>query len=233
MEPVPPESAAGPDLPAGPQLPDSSRLSAGTRSPAGPTGRPVLRREPVQQRSAERLARILEACAELLDETGYEELSTRSVATRAGVPIGSVYRFFPNKRAMADALAQRNLDLYALAIARRLETIEPADWRAAVDAVLDEYLVMKRTLPGFALVEFTAPAGAGDPDSRVADRLVGLLQAHLGRTPDAALHRVVAVAVEAADSVLQLAFRTDPLGDPDIIAETRALLCAYLAGVLD
>ena len=59
----------------------------------------------MQRRSAERLARILDACAELLDETGYEELSTRAVAVRAGVPIGSVYRFFGNKRALADALA--------------------------------------------------------------------------------------------------------------------------------
>ncbi len=45
-----------------------------------------LRRAPVQQRSAERLARILDACAELLDETGYEQLSTRAVAARAEVP---------------------------------------------------------------------------------------------------------------------------------------------------
>ena len=82
--------------------------------------RPSLRRAPVQRRSAERLARILDACAELLDETGYEALSTRAVAGSAGVPIGSVYRFFGNKRAMADALAQRNLDAYAERVTERL-----------------------------------------------------------------------------------------------------------------
>ncbi|MFI5804199.1 TetR/AcrR family transcriptional regulator [Streptomyces sp. NPDC051561] len=187
----------------------------------------------MQQRSAERLARILDACAELLDETGYEQLSTRAVATRAGVPIGSVYRFFSNKRDLADALAQRNLDTFTEAITRRLETIPAADWRGAVDAVLDEYLVMKRTLPGFALVEFSAPAWAGEPDTRVADRLIDLVPAHLGRTADARLHRIFNVAVEAADAVLRLAFQKDPLGDPEIIIEARALLRAYLAGVLD
>ncbi|MFF0746275.1 TetR/AcrR family transcriptional regulator [Streptomyces sp. NPDC004111] len=231
MEPVPPEPPARPESPA--QSPADQVPPAGERPPPGRAVRPALRREPVQQRSAERLARILDACAELLDETGYEKLSTRAVATRAGVPIGSVYRFFSNKRAMADALAQRNLDAYGQAIARRLETIPPADWRGAVDAVLDEYLAMKRTRPGFALVEFVAPAQAGVPDTRVADRLVDLLPAHLGRTPDADLRRIFTVAVEAADSVLQLAFRTDPRGDPEIIAETRILLRAYLAGVLD
>ena len=52
----------------------------------------TLRRAPVQRRSAERLTRILDACADLLDEVGYDDLSTRAVAQRAGVPIGSVTR---------------------------------------------------------------------------------------------------------------------------------------------
>lgn len=122
-----------------------------------------LRRAPVQQRSAERLARILDACAELLDETGYEQLSTRAVAVRAEVPIGSVYRFFSNKRALADALALRNLDSYAERITSRLAVIPADDWRRAIDAVLDEYLAMKRSVPGFALVDFGAPAPDEDP----------------------------------------------------------------------
>ncbi|MFD7895313.1 TetR family transcriptional regulator [Streptomyces sp. NPDC059743] len=216
-----------------------------------------LRRAPVQQRSTERLARILDACAELLDEMGYEQLSTRAVAARAGVPIGSVYRFFGNKRAMADALARRNLDSYAERVSERLAPLDARDWRSAIDAVLDEYLAMRRTVPGFALVDFGAQLPLGtrvvardpaadaasrsadpaDPDSdpglRVVGRLTGLLAAHLGRAPTEALHRTVLVAVEATDALLQLAFRTDPAGDPAIVAETRELLRAYLARTLD
>lgn len=234
----------------------------------------------MQRRSAARLARILDACAELLDETGYEELSTRAVAARAGVPIGSVYRFFGNKRDMADALARRNLDSYAERVERRFAAIPAADWRSAIDAVLDEYLAMKRTVPGFGLVDFGTriPVGApgpaprrspaeepvpgpdagpdvdadtghrvADPDPhahadadadadtghRVADRLTALLAAQLRRVPDAALRRMVLVAVEAADALFQLAFRTDASGDPDVIAETRELVRAYLARTLD
>ncbi|MFE3827628.1 TetR family transcriptional regulator [Streptomyces sp. NPDC059092] len=208
----------------------------------------ALRRVPVQRRSTERLARILDACAVLLDETGYEQLSTRAVAARAGVPIGSVYRFFGNKRAMADALARRNLDRYAAHITDRLARLDAGDWRGAVDALLDEYLAMKRTVPGFSLVDFGAQLPVGvrrpapapdrdDPDSepnhRVARRLTGLLATHLGRTPDAALHRTVLVAVEATDALLQLAFRTDAAGEPGIVAETRELLRGYLAKTLD
>ncbi|WKV76410.1 TetR family transcriptional regulator [Streptomyces sp. PCS3-D2] len=196
-----------------------------------------LRRTPIQQRSADRLARILDACAELLDETGYENLSTRAVALRAGVPIGSVYRFFGNKRAMAIALAHRNLDRYADGIANRLSSLPATDWRPVVDAVLDEYLAMKRSVPGFALVDFGVPAPPvgepePDPNHQVADRLTELLCGHLGLTPDAALERAVLVAVEATDALIQLAFRADPAGDPGIVDETRAMMHAYLARVL-
>lgn len=196
-----------------------------------------LRRTPIQQRSADRLARILDACADLLDETGYENLSTRAVALRAGVPIGSVYRFFGNKRAMAIALAHRNLDRYVDGIADRLADLPATDWRPVVDAVLDEYLAMKRSVPGFALVDFGVPAPPSegpeaDPNHQVADRLTELLSAHLGLTPDATLERAVLVAVEATDALIQLAFRADPAGDPGIVAETRAMMHAYLARVL-
>ncbi|MFI9647067.1 TetR family transcriptional regulator [Streptomyces sp. NPDC052040] len=197
-----------------------------------------LRRAPVQRRSAERLTRILDACAELLDEVGYDALSTRAVAQRAGVPIGSVYRFFGNKRAMADALAERNLERFSERVARRLaEAGGAGGWRAAMDAVLDEYLDMKRTAPGFSLVDFgnQIPVGARctEPNHRVADRLSALLPDHLGREPDEGLRRVVLVAVETADTLVHLAFRVDPEGDAGIIAEARALLRAYLERVLD
>ncbi|MEU9603616.1 TetR/AcrR family transcriptional regulator [Streptomyces sp. NPDC048057] len=195
-----------------------------------------LRREPVQQRSARRLARILDACAELLDETGYDELSTRAVAARAGVPIGSVYRFFGNKKALAHALAARNLDRYAARVDERVAALAQGDWQGLLDAVLDEYLAMKRTVPGFSLVDFghqipvgARPAGA---NSAVADRLADLLAVHVGRGVDVGLRRAVLVAVEAADAVLQLAFRVADSGDEEIVAQARVMLRAYLSEVL-
>ncbi|MGW2619031.1 TetR family transcriptional regulator [Streptomyces sp. NPDC001500] len=196
-----------------------------------------LRRAPVQRRSAERLTRILDACADLLDEVGYDALSTRAVAERAGVPIGSVYRFFGNKRQMADALAQRNLERYAERVTERLKEAGRGDWRAAMDAVLDEYLAMKRTAPGFSLVDFgnQIPVGArhAEPNHRVADRLTDLLSDHLVRAPDDDLRRIFLIAVETADTLVHLAFRVDPQGDPKVIDETRELLRAYLARALD
>ncbi len=200
----------------------------------------------MQRRSAERLTRILDACADLLDEVGYDALTTRAVAERAGVPIGSVYRFFGNKRAMADALAQRNLDRYTERVAERLKEAKQegeagkagsGGWRAAMDAVLDEYLAMKRTAPGFSLVDFgnQIPVGAryAEPNHRVADRLTDLLSGYLRRPPDDDLRRTFLIAVETADTLVQLAFRVDAQGDERIIGEMRRMLRAYLARVLD
>ncbi|GGY09529.1 TetR/AcrR family transcriptional regulator [Streptomyces djakartensis] len=195
-----------------------------------------LRRAPVQRRSAERLTRILDACADLLDEVGYDALSTRAVAQRAGVPIGSVYRFFGNKRQMADALAQRNLERYSARVTRRLADAGAGDWRVAMDVVLDEYLEMKRSAPGFSLVDFgnQIPVGSRtEPNHLVADRLTGLLSGYLGREPDEELRRVFLVAVETADTLVHLAFRVAPDGDRKVIEEMRQMLRAYLGRVLD
>jgi AcrR family transcriptional regulator len=208
---------------------------AGAPRPHTPRAIPpeaALRRAPVQRRSTERLARILDACAAELDEGGYERLSTRAVAARAGVPIGSVYRFFSDKRAMTDALAHRNLDDFLDRAAARLAGPGTgADWRIAVDVLVDEYTAMKRTAPGFALVDFGVP---GETNEDLADRLPALLGDRLTADPaDPRLRLALVVAVETADAALQLAFRTDPAGDPRVIAETKALLRAYLATVMD
>ncbi|GAA3506480.1 TetR family transcriptional regulator [Streptomyces prasinosporus] len=197
-----------------------------------------LRRAPVQRRSAERLARILDACAELLDEVGYDDLSTRAVAQRAGVPIGSVYRFFGNKRQMADALAQRNLERFSERVSEHLGNTGDRGWRHAMNVVIDEYLDMKRTAPGFSLVDFgnQIPVGTrrAEPNHRVADRLTDLFSGYLGReAADEDLRRTFLVAVETADALVHLAFRMAPEGDERVIAELREMLGAYLARVLD
>ncbi len=150
------------------------------------------------------------------------------------MPIGSVYRFFSSKRAMATALAHRNLDRYATRITARLADHADLGAHAAVDVVLDEYLAMKRTVPGFALVDFGVPGPAeapdDDPNRLVADRICALLaeRADAGEV----LRRKVLVGVEVADALLRLAFRADPDGDPALIAETRELLHACLGPVL-
>ncbi|CAM5292390.1 hypothetical protein SHIRM173S_00045 [Streptomyces hirsutus] len=193
---------------------------------------------PVQHHSTERPAGILDACAALLDEVGYDALSTRAVAQRAGVPIGSVHRFIGHKREMADASARRNLEHFTRQVTDRLETATGAPGqRRAMGAVLDEYLDMKRTAPGFSLVRFghQIPVGARrtEPHHRVAGRLTDLLSRYLDRAPDEELRRGFLIVVETADALVRLAFRPEPEGGEKIIAELREVLPASPARVPD
>lgn len=77
------------------------------------------RKLPRQERSRATYEAMLEACARLLREEGYEALTTTGVAERAGVGIGTLYEFFPNKESIVAALIeQRIVRLVADAAAR-------------------------------------------------------------------------------------------------------------------
>jgi AcrR family transcriptional regulator len=195
----------------------------------------ALRRRPAQRRSAERVQRMLDACADILDETGYDGLSTTKVAQRADVAIGSVYQFFPDKRAIAQELALRNLEMFGERVARGLAEGDFPHWYDAVGTVIDIFVDMHRTVPGFRVLRFGDIADvrlldAGEENNAVvADRL-RLLLVEAFQVPDTDdLARALAVAVEAADAVLKLAFRDVRDGDPALLTEAERLITGYLA----
>lgn len=68
-----------------------------------------LRRIPTQERAVARVEQILEAAEDLLVEQGVAWVTTARIAARAGVPIGSVYQYFPNKQAIFGALYERSV----------------------------------------------------------------------------------------------------------------------------
>src|SRR3954447_18658239 len=70
---------------------------------------PRLRRVPRQARSRARLQRMLDAADQLLAREGAEALTTTRVAEAAGVSVGSLYQYLPDKEAIVEALAGRYL----------------------------------------------------------------------------------------------------------------------------
>ncbi len=204
----------------------------------------TLRRRPAQRRSLERVERMLDECARLLDEVGYDALTTKEVARRAEVPIGTFYQFFSDKQGLVRALAQRNLDAFFDRVSGRLSRVELKHWTDAVDSMIDEFVDMKHTMPGFGVMDFgevlVTPGGpalrgtermlTGDMENNlvVADRLRGFAVELLGVPARPEIGRALVVAVEAADAVLKLAFRVDAEGDPGLIAECKRLVRRYL-----
>ena len=196
-----------------------------------------MRRTPVQERSAARVQQMLDAAAALLDERA--EVTTSSVAARAGVSVGSLYQFFPDKHAVLQALATRSFDRFAERLATQLDAAPPVDWQGAVHLVVTTYVAFAREEPGMLTLSFGGPvdrqmlAGGEDNNAVVATALGQVLTSVVpGLTVDAGLQLALRVAVEAADAVLDLAFRRDPAGDPQVVAEAERLLVSYLAGYL-
>lgn len=184
----------------------------------------TARRAPVQRRSALRVERMLDAAAELLDELGPDGLSTSAIATRAGVSVGSLYQFFPDKSAVAEALARRSFERFS----QLLRTIDGGSWEDVVDQVIDTYVAFSRTEPGFLVLSFGGPVGQqhmldpqDDNNAVVAKALAELVQVDLPVD-------ILRNAVELGDALLALAFRRSRQGDPRLVTEAKVAVKAYL-----
>jgi len=204
-----------------------------TKSP----GSAPLRRQPVQQRSAERVERMLDAAAALIGEIGYDGVTTTLIAKNAGVAVGSLYQFFPDKRAVVQALTQRNLERFMAAVAEQVNTGEHQHWWDLVDGMLDIYLRMHREVAGFSQVHFGDVVDTRLLDERrdnngvVADSVVKLLADRFD-LDESQLELPISVAISTADGLLKLAFRNNPAGDQQVVDETKYMLKGYLASRL-
>ncbi len=88
-------------------------------------------RERQQVRSRETFEAILQAAAQVFERRGYAAATTNRIAERAGVSIGSLYQYFPNKAAILVALSERHLQQ---GIARLAPLIEFIRGRSATGA---------------------------------------------------------------------------------------------------
>jgi AcrR family transcriptional regulator len=83
----------------------------------------AIRRKPTQARAKERVERILAAATELIAEAGSEPMRMSEIAERAGVPIGSLYQYFPDKAAILRTLATRVMERVREGLKEGLEGI--------------------------------------------------------------------------------------------------------------
>ncbi|HSV66900.1 MAG TPA: TetR/AcrR family transcriptional regulator [Mycobacteriales bacterium] len=193
-----------------------------------------MRRAPVQERSTVRVQRMLDACGELIDELGYEAITTTLIARRAGVSVGSLYQFFPDKRAVVQALARRNMESFMGRLEEILLARQRADWRKALHAAFDLFVELHRVIPGFRVVRFGDIVDTHllepeqDNDYVFVGRMVGLLATYFEQAPDKDLRAALVVLVKALDAVTRYAFR-EREGDAAVLAEARILMDVYLA----
>ena len=141
---------------------------------------PRLRRVPRQARSRERLARMLDAAEELLVAEGPGALTTTRVAAAAGVSVGSLYQYLPDKEAIVEALAGRYLAEFEGLMEALAEeaSAAPERWTDPVGRLLDAFAQRYRERPGYRALwfgrELTPGLRAADRDNKAA--LAGGLQ---------------------------------------------------------
>ncbi|WP_235933914.1 TetR/AcrR family transcriptional regulator [Agromyces humi] len=198
---------------------------------ADPSRRVAVRTEPTQRRSTQRLDALLDAAAEIVDETGFERLTTQMVAERAGASIGTVYRYFPDRVAVLHALRERSIRRFRERVADDMERTELATWWDVVDVSLDAFAALYRDEPGFSVVHAGRRETAdGDVEPEFAHRLARLIEAEFGGVADAEELRFrLGVAIELGDALISRAFERKPVGDDRYLAEAKRLVHDYLA----
>jgi AcrR family transcriptional regulator len=191
----------------------------------------------VQQRSAKRVEQMLEACAALIDELGYDGVTTTLIAERAGVAVGSLYQFFPDKRAVVQALTKRHLDHFTKEIEERLDWANLEHWWDGVDTIIDIYVEMYRNVPGFGRVRFGDVIDIrfiedGRDNNTVISEQIANVVASKHNIPVESLFRQITVAADIGDAILALAFRRKLFAEDDMIKEAKQVVRGYLSGQL-
>lgn len=101
------------------------------------------RKSPVQARSAASVDAILEATVQVLLEAGKERLTTTRVASRAGVSVGTLYQYFPNKSALLQAALKRHLDVVTEAVEQVCQEQKGNPVQSMATALVDAFLRAK------------------------------------------------------------------------------------------
>ena len=198
---------------------------------ADPGRKRAIRTEPTQRRSTQRLDALLDAAAEIVDETGFERLTTQMVAERAGASIGTVYRYFPDRVAVLHALRERSIRRFRERVADDLERADLQNWWDVVDLALEACASLYRDEPGFSVVQSGRRETAEDsPEPEFALRIAQLIEAEFGlEADDPELRFRLGIAIELGDALISRAFEREPAGDERYLAEAKRIVHDYLA----
>jgi AcrR family transcriptional regulator len=121
----------------------------------------VARRRPQQLRAQQTVAAVLDATVKILKREGIEGVTTNRIAHVAGVSIGSVYQYFPDKRAIFAALHDRHSDEMGLLVERTMLEHASAPLEDLVRALVEALVDAHTTDPElFALLTSEVPHGS-------------------------------------------------------------------------
>lgn len=197
-------------------------------------GAPKQRKQPTQDRSTATVEAIVEAAIRILRTDGWARLTTTRVAERAGVSVGSLYQYFPNREAIAvEIVRQRTRAFLEAVVAVDLAGVTDLD--EAAHRTMAVFLAEKRlTLDLSLALRDTLPEVQGRQaileEARVyVPALQTKFAAVIGTMPDAAR---LAMALAAVEGTVWEALAQDP-GVLDNPATSPTLARVFMAALGD
>ncbi len=142
------------------------------------------RKTPVQTRSAVTVHAIAEATIQVLLERGPDRLTTTRVAARAGVSVGTLYQYFPNKQALLFAVLEDHLGRVAAAVEHASSASEQAPLSVMVEKVVTAFIDAKMLRADISLALYAVAAELDG--ARLVARLGSRTQRALARMLDTA-----------------------------------------------
>ncbi len=199
-----------------------------------PPALPTLRRRPKQARSRVTVEIIVEAGARVLGALGWDKFTTNKVAAAAGVSIGSLYQYFPDKASLVEAIRAKHLADCLLV----LRICHESDLRGAelVRQLVSELIAVHSTSPGLHRVLLDElPERYSDRlslESRYEHEYLGYYAAIVGRLlaviPPENADRAAILISDAVDGVIHNAARRGTLHEPGLHAGLVTLITRYV-----
>jgi AcrR family transcriptional regulator len=149
-------------------------------------GRFEPRKTPVQRRATVTVEAISEATIQILLKEGINRLTTTRVAERAGVSVGTLYQYYPNKQALLFAVLAEHLDSVASAVETACDLARDQPLADMIRTVVEAFVDAKtsRIDVSLALYQFAADVGGPALAKRVGQRSRKALEAALQTAPD-------------------------------------------------
>ena len=198
--------------------------------------------KPKQERAKRTYEAILTAAAELLVEVGVERISTNVVAERAGITVPALYRYFPNKYAVLNALSAACMDKQNAVFQQWFDQyLEQGDPQLLADDIYgllkDTYDVTQEQVGGLEVVQALR---AVEPlrEVRIASHRVVSSQfatiaaEFLGRPADELVMTQARLTVNLGYAVVEMAMEDQPLSAESILREGARMIQLYWQGIL-
>jgi AcrR family transcriptional regulator len=192
-----------------------------------------------QARGQRRIDQLLDAADLVFAQIGYERATTNAICSQASVSPGTLYQFFPNKQAIAEALAARYLERLP-ETHRAAFDIDSADAPLAqlIAHVVDPFIDLQRQGPGLealftgSVISDELTASIDGLIQHVEKSLAALFRARCPGANRSEINRAAATSVQLVKTFLHCAVTGTPKQQKEAIQELKTVLYRYLVPLL-